>query len=221
MAKAPLPGMVKTRLVPPLTAEQAAQLYHALLLDQLEQLSSLAQFEKYLAYAPDGGETDWRALAGAEFRYLPQRGADLGARMENLCVDLSQLGHRNIVLIGSDLPGLPMNFVRDAFQRLARDRARVVLGPSRDGGYYLIGMNQPTPALFANMTWSHERVLADTKARLDAFGLPYSLLPEWFDIDRAGDLERLASGLEPETRARLRRTLAYLQTLKLAAASRG
>ena len=213
MAKAPLPGTVKTRLVPPLTVEQAAELYRALLLDQLEHLTKLEIAERYLAYAPADGEHDLRALGGAGYRYLPQRGDDLGARMENLCADLWQLGHRNVVLVGSDLPALPLEILNDAFTRLSRKETQVVLGPSEDGGYYLIGMNQPTPEIFDNMTWSHERVLADTTARLDGLCVPYRVLPSWFDLDVAEDFQRLRMLGKSESRAALRRTLACLETL--------
>lgn len=219
MAKAPVPGAVKTRLVPPLTAQQAAELYGALLLDQLEQLSTLEIAERYLAYTPENGDTVLRQLGNGIFLFLPQRGADLGARMGNLCTDLGQRGHHNIVIIGSDLPGLPMEYLRDAFARLSSGATRVVLGPSRDGGYYLVGMNQVTPELFTNMTWSHERVLADTLERLTQLGLSYSLLPSWFDLDTVEDLKNLNGRLEPAERARLGRTFSYLKMLGLVAAS--
>jgi uncharacterized protein len=212
MAKAPTAGSVKTRLVPPLTAEQAAELYRALLLDQLQQLAGVDNAERYLAYTPVNSEDSFRLLAGDHFRYLPQRGDDLGARMENLCADLFKLGHRNVIIMGSDLPGLPLEFVSQSFVQLSKTAGHMVLGPSRDGGYYLIGMNHPTPEVFANMTWSHDRVLADTIARIECLGVPYSLLPAWFDLDRAEDLEYLRD-VKPEWRAGFRRTLDYLTSL--------
>ncbi|HEX9454413.1 MAG TPA: TIGR04282 family arsenosugar biosynthesis glycosyltransferase, partial [Candidatus Binatia bacterium] len=156
MAKAPVAGRVKTRLVPPLSYEQAAELYRALLLDQLANLKNVTAAERYIAYAPDDVEALMRDLGGANFQYLPQRGDDLGARMEYLFSDLQSRGHSRIILIGSDLPALPLQIVNDAFTRLSSPDTQVVLGPSEDGGYYLVGMNQPTPAVFENMTWSHD-----------------------------------------------------------------
>ena len=87
---------------------------------------------------------------------------------------------------------------------------RVVLGPSRDGGYFLIGMNQPVPEIFSGMTWSHERVLAETTRKLTALAINFSMLPEWFDIDTAEDLDRLHRINEPAVRAAMGRTRAWL-----------
>jgi rSAM/selenodomain-associated transferase 1 len=213
MAKAPLPGTVKTRLVPPLTAEQAAELYRALLLDQFEHLRQIGGAERYVFYTPADAEKILRDLGGADYAYRPQSGDDLGARMEQVFADLWRLGHRNIVLIGSDLPALPLEILCEAFTSLSTAEHRVVIGPSRDGGYYLIGMNQPTPEIFANMTWSHDRVLADTTARLDGLGLSYSILQSWFDLDVAEDFQRLLTLRKSPARAALGRTLACLEKL--------
>ena len=207
MAKAPLPGTVKTRLVPPLTAEQAAELYRALLVDQFEQLNQVDGATRYVFYAPAGAEEVLRELGGFGYTYQAQSDGDLGARMEQVFAILWRLGHRNIVLIGSDLPALPLQILNDAFMRLARKEAQVVLGPSRDGGYYLIGMNQLAPEIFDNMTWSHDRVLADTMVRLDGLGLSYRMLPTWFDLDVAEDFQQLRA----VPRSALRRTLGCLE----------
>jgi len=220
VAKAPLPGTVKTRLVPPLTAEQAAELYRALLLDQFEHLRQVGGAERYVFYAPADAENFLRDLGGADCAYRAQSGGDLGARMEQVFADLWRLGHRNIVLIGSDLPALPLAIVREAFTRLSTAENRVVIGPSEDGGYYLIGMNQATPEIFANMTWSHDRVLADTTERLDGLGVSYGMLPTWFDLDVAEDFQRLRTLRESESRAALSRTFACLDKLSFWPASK-
>ena len=210
MAKAPVAGSVKTRLVPPLTAEQAATLYRALLLDQFEHLRQVAGAARYVFYAPAEAEPLLFDLTGADYAYLAQSDGDLGARMEHVFAELGRLGHQNIVLVGSDLPALPLEILDEAFRRLASTANRVVLGPSQDGGYYLIGMNRAIPEVFANMTWSHGQVLSATLARLDRLGLSYSLLPTWFDLDIAADLQRLAELAEPASRRALSRTLACL-----------
>ena len=213
MAKAPLPGTVKTRLVPPLTAEQAAQLYRALLLDQFEHLRALGGVARYVFYAPANAEMLFRDLAGADYTYRAQSDGDLGERMKQIIADLWRLGHQNLVLIGSDLPALPLAILDKAFVQLARADRRVVLGPSEDGGYYLIGMNQPVPALFANMTWSHPQVLAETTRRLDVLGVSYDLLSSWFDLDRVEDLRRLHRAHDSAIALAAARTLAYLEQL--------
>jgi len=188
MAKAPLAGAVKTRLVPPLTPAQAAEFYRAVLLDQFDHLRMYPSATRYVFYTPaDAGET-FHALAGGDYVYLAQRGADLGARMQQIFSDLSRLGHRNIILIGSDLPALPWSILDEGFAQLARAEPRVLLGPSRDGGYYLVGMNRLTPEIFQEMTWSHDQVLADTEKRLRALGAPFYLLPERFDFDSVKDI---------------------------------
>ena len=216
MAKAPVAGTVKTRLVPPLTSTQAAEVCRALLLDQFDHLRNFASAERYVFYAPAGAENALRELAGAGYVYLAQSDGDLGARMAQVFADLWHLGHRNIILIGSDLPALPWAIIDEAISRLAKVDRRVVLGPSRDGGYYLVGMNRLTPEIFANMTWSHDRVFVDTEARLDALNLHYDVLPTWFDVDVADDFQRLWQLPTSELRAGLRRTLACLEKLGIA-----
>lgn len=213
MAKAPVAGMVKTRLVPPLTAEQAAEFYRALLIDQLEHLSRSVGADRYVFFAPADAAQALRALGGNDYAYLPQSEGDLGARMAQVFSELGRLGHRNIVLIGSDLPPLPRAVVDEAFAQLAGPERRVVLGPSQDGGYYLVGMNHPTPEIFADMSWSHDRVLADTTARLDDLGVPYGKLLTWFDLDVAEDFHRLHQLSGPELRGTMRRSLACLERL--------
>jgi len=213
MAKAPIPGSVKTRMVPPLTHEQAAELCRALLLDQLEHLSALADVELFVAFAPAEAVTLIDNIVPTGFQCFPQSGADLGERMNTIFDDLWQRGHRNLVLIGSDLAALPLKLFYDAFGLLSvRDR-RVVLGPSQDGGYYLVGMNRPTPEIFSAMTWSHDRVLAQTTTKLTGLGIDFRLLPSWFDLDTVEDIELLQACADPAAHAAMKRTLRFLQGL--------
>ena len=211
MAKAPIAGEVKTRLVPPFTQEQAADLYRALLLDQLEHLSELTVADLYLVYTPEDSAPLMKQLAPPNFHCLAQRGDDLGERMNFAFSDLWERGHRRVVLIGSDLPALPLDFLETAFELLTASAGQVVLGPSRDGGYYLVGMNQPTPEIFQDMTWSHDQVLAQTIDKLGKLGIQPALLPTWFDLDTVEDLAYLQSLTEPATRNAVQRTLSYLQ----------
>jgi hypothetical protein len=210
MAKAPIPGAVKTRLVPPLTQEQAAALYRALLLDQLEHLCALDDAELYVAFTPDEAVELMQSLAPAHFHCFPQRGVNLGARMDAVFAELWGRGHRRSIIIGSDLPPVPLDTFHVAFAQLAAVEKRVVLGPSWDGGYYLLGMNQPTPEIFSGMTWSHDRVLAQTIRQLADRGIGFSLLPAFFDVDTAADLERLRAITDPAVRGAMERTLSVL-----------
>src|SRR3989304_9412763 len=128
MAKAPIAGEVKTRLGPPLTQEQAADLYRALLLDQLEHLSRLTVAELYLVFAPNSAAPLMWQLAPPNFHCFAQRSGDLGERMNAAFIDLWQLGHRRVGLIGSDLPAFPLGFLETAFGLLATSAHQVVLG---------------------------------------------------------------------------------------------
>ena len=172
------------------------------MLDQFDHLRNFAGAERYVFYTPADAENLLHDLAGAGFTYLAQSDGDLGVRMQQVFTELWRREHRNIVLIGSDLPALPWSILEQAFEHLAGAESRVVFGPSQDGGYYLLGMNRPTPEIFAGMTWSHQRVLAETTMRLDANNLSYSLLPTWFDIDVAEDFQHLARLPTPDSARR-------------------
>ena len=213
LAKAPIPGLVKTRLVPPLTFEQAAELAKALLTDQLAHLSALKRAELYLAFSPETATKMMARLAPAGFHLFLQQGDDLGARMGNCLEELRRRGHRNIVLIGGDLPPVPLASFERTFEFLASEQHRVALGPSRDGGYYLVGMNRATPEIFSGMTWSHDRVLVDTMQRLDGLSIECFLLPESFDIDGPGDLAALGAMRDPAVPGAMKQTLMVLERL--------
>lgn len=191
MAKAPGHGPVKSRLHAALTPERATELYRCFLLDRLDAIAALAGVQPVLAFTPPEGREMVAALAPPEFRLLPQRGPDLGARLSSLLTGLLGEGHPGAMAIDSDSPTLPMRYVREAAERLEDGSADVVLGPCEDGGYYLIGLRASQPALFADMPWSTERVLALTVERARDGNLRTYLLPPWFDVDTEPDLRRL------------------------------
>jgi rSAM/selenodomain-associated transferase 1 len=215
MAKAPLAGQVKTRLLPALTTQEAANLSRSLLVDQLIQLQELDATDFYLVFAPDDARLLMTELAPPRFCLLSQQGDDLGARMAAVFAKLFQLGHKNIVLIGGDLPPVPLRYFAEAYAFLESSNQRVVLGPSRDGGYYLVGCNQPTPEVFQSMTWSHGQVLAQTRDKLIRMKIDYHLLPPWFDIDTPDDLRYLQSVLDTLLEKRMPNTLTLLRCLGL------
>jgi uncharacterized protein len=214
MAKAPVAGQVKTRLLPTLTAEEAAEFSRSLLVDQLNHLQELDTADFYLAFAPEDAELLMKQLAPGCFHLFPQQGDDLGTRMDAVFDRLFQIGHRNIALIGGDLPPVPLSFFGEAYAFLEASENRVVLGPSRDGGYYLVGCNRPTPEIFQGMTWSHSGVLAQTRANLTSLQIEYHLLPTWFDIDTPADLRHLCSMLDPTLEKAMPNTLPLVQRLK-------
>jgi rSAM/selenodomain-associated transferase 1 len=214
MAKAPTAGQVKTRLLPALTAQAAADLSRALLVDQLNQLRELDATDFYLVFTPNEARSLMTEMAPPCFCLLPQNEGDLGARMAAVFTTLAQMGRKNIVLIGGDLPPVPLRYFAAAYAFLESSSRRVVLGPSRDGGYYLVGANQPIPELFQGMSWSHSQVLAQTLDKLTGLQIDYHLLPPWFDIDTPDDLRYLESVLDAVLEKRMPNTLPLLRRFK-------
>src|SRR5262249_2539203 len=215
MAKAPIAGQGKTRLMPLLTAGEAAELSHSLLVDQLSHIQELVVADLYLAFAPDDARSLMQQLTPACFHLFSQQGDDLGSRMAAVFERLFRMGHKNIALIGGDLPPVPLGFFNQAYAFLESSQMRVVLGPSRDGGYYLVGSNQPTPQIFAGMSWSHSEVLKESKNRLASLRVDYCLLPPWFDIDTVDDLRHLESALDTALEQAMLNTLPLLRRLGL------
>lgn len=195
MAKRPQAGEVKTRLCPPLTPEEAAQVAHAFLLDKLEQVRRLQGVARFVAFFPSDVEAFFRTQAGEAFSLLPQRGAGLGERLAELSDRLLGAGFRAVMIIGTDSPTLPDAALQEAHEVLARDRADVVLGPVDDGGYYLIGLRRPSRSLFHGIAWSTDTVLLQTVARARMADLRTHLLPRWFDVDAEPALRRLGRDL--------------------------
>jgi rSAM/selenodomain-associated transferase 1 len=194
MAKAPSAGAVKTRLTPPLTAADAARLYHCFLLDKIAQVRTLKDAHPVIAYTPPEAVGAFATLAPG-FALLPQRGAELGSRLANGLAELLARGHAGAIAIDSDTPTLPSAFLQQAIDLLTRAAADVVIGPCDDGGYYLIGVRTARPELFDAMPWSTPDVLPETLRRTRAAGLTTACLPVWFDVDTADDLERLRASL--------------------------
>ncbi|HXQ71550.1 MAG TPA: TIGR04282 family arsenosugar biosynthesis glycosyltransferase [Pyrinomonadaceae bacterium] len=198
MAKAPLAGEVKTRLVPPLTASEAAALNVCFLRDMAENLESVSKTEStsgFVVYTPTGSETAFNGVLPEGFKLLAQRGAHLGERLCNATEDLLQQGYSAVCLINSDSPTLPGSILIQAVESLARGGDRVVLGAAEDGGYYLIGLKHAHRNLFNEIAWSTSDVLARTTQRAAEIDLPVELLPPWYDVDDAKTLDRLGEEL--------------------------
>jgi len=194
MAKVPEAGAVKTRLCPPLAPHTAAALYRAFLVDKIAQVRQLAQARPTIAYTPEDSRDFFAALA-PDFLLIPQQGADLGERLANSFVQCFATGYMGVMAIDSDTPTLPTAFLQQAVGLLARPQTDVVIGPTDDGGYYLIGLRALHRELFDNMPWSTAAVAPETQKRATAKGLTIAWLPPWFDIDTAADLQRLQTTL--------------------------
>ena len=202
MAKLPRPGAVKTRLSPPLAAEQASDLAAALLADSLAALRAARAVRPAFAVAGDPAEA--ARLAGPGIVVIAQRGEGLSARMLNAAADL-MLRQDGVLLFGADTLGLVPSDLDHAARLLALPGERVVLGPSEDGGFWLIGLKRARALLFEGMTWSHGDVLARQLENCARLGLPVAFAPRRADCDEPGDLARAAHEGGPAARAWLAR----------------
>lgn len=211
VAKRPAPGESKTRLSPPLTLEQAAQLYESFLLDTLDLMRQVARVQRVIAFSPESEQDYFQRLA-PDFGLLLQQGSDLGARLDNASQHYLARGNRSVVIIDSDSPSLPALYVSNAFEML-EGGTDVVLGPCDDGGYYLIGLTRPAPSLLRGVRMSTPTVLQDTLALSALQGLRAEILPTWFDIDDRDSLERLSYELAGPRAESARHTRACLADL--------
>ncbi|MCC6222851.1 MAG: TIGR04282 family arsenosugar biosynthesis glycosyltransferase [Thermoleophilia bacterium] len=192
VAKAPLPGRSKTRLVPPLSAEQAARLHEALLLDTLDACRAEAPVVGLL-HGEAGDAPALAALAGAETPLVLQEGRGLAAALPGAISRFA--GSGPAVLVSADVPGLPRGALGRAFELLAAG-ADVVLGPALDGGYWLIAMSVHHAEPFRDVPWSTPAVLGVTLARCADAGLRVELLEPWRDVDTLVDLDFLLEELD-------------------------
>ena len=209
MAKQPVAGRAKTRLVPPLTSESAASLYHCFLQDVLATVRAAARIEAFapaIAYTPAAARDFFRHLA-PDFQLIPQQSEErvkmrevigmdsnssrLGDRLHHVLSTALEQGHRQVVAINSDSPTLPAELLCTAFRRLDDPQVDAVFGPCADGGYYLIGVKEAPGRLVTGVEMSTPSVLQDTLAVAAHEGVRVELLPEWYDVDSADDLERL------------------------------
>lgn len=192
-AKEPALGMVKTRLAATVGADAALALYRCFLADTVALADTIPACQLAFSFWPAASSAFFARLR-PDSLLLPQRGANLGERMLSAFEQAGANGYDRIVLLGSDIPGLPAAHVARAFAALERQPA--VLGPADDGGYYLIGLRAPQPALFhSGIAWSTPSVARQTFAAAAAAGIAIASVPLWYDIDTADDLRRLYADL--------------------------
>lgn len=189
-ARAPVAGATKTRLIPELGPEGAAQLHAALIAHTLAVAAVARPYELQLWHAgddADGTLGNMAGAAGASLRRQPE--GDLGARMEHALAQATADG-RAAIVIGTDCPWLSAGTLQEAEGILGA--ADAVLGPAEDGGYVLLGLHGVTPSLFADVDWGTDRVLATTRERLAELGWDWRELASRPDVDRPEDLDALA-----------------------------
>ncbi len=187
-AKAPTVGEVKTRLQPEITPENSARLQEAMIKDSISLMCAINNVEKIIYFLP--GEKKYifeKYTDGLPFHLNCQNGIDLGKKMENAFQDLFNKGFLKVVVIGVDSPNLPKEYINKAFIEL--NKADLVVGPSIDGGYYLIGFKEKVLPVFSPVEWGSNKVLLQTEELIKKHNLKLSLLPVHYDIDTIKDLQ--------------------------------
>jgi len=187
------PGQVKTRLASDTSNLFAARVYQAFLEATLETASGLAE-RQVLAFTPADRVSEFACCLPPHWTLTTQSGDQLGERMTAYFTEAFEHDIEKVILIGSDSPHLPREVLQQAFQQL--DVHRCVLGPARDGGYYLIGARNLIPPVFTGIDWSTDQVMQQTVEQLQAANISYGILPTWYDIDTIDDLEELQHDLQ-------------------------
>jgi len=198
MTKAPEPGKVKTRLSPPLTPNEAAALNECFLRDlsmSIDAATEQAPAVGVAVYTPVGKEAAYDNILPRRFKLISQRGESFDERLSAAVADLLAAGFQSVCLINSDSPTVPAANFAEAASELAKPGDRIVLGPSDDGGYYLIGLKKLHRRVFAEIDWSTERVFEQTVQRAKEIQVPIHQLPSGYDVDDGTTLRRLTDEL--------------------------
>lgn len=211
--KYPQPRQVKSRLVSDYDSDFVADLYKAFVLDILE-CAMKGNWQLQVFFYPPEKETEIKKMFGNYHEYRPQRGSDLGVRMKSAFIDCFSEGYKSVVLIGSDFPDLPLKIIEDAFAVLDNP-SDAVIGPTVDGGYYLIGFRYDKflPAIFEGLTWSTASVFLETLKILQNCGHQTEIIQEWQDVDTRDDLINLMKRNKSSAFAHSR-TMKYLMASK-------
>ena len=209
MVKAPRAGAVKTRLTPPLSGAEAAALAACFAQDTVAAVRRAVP-EVITAYAPPDGRDQLEALlADDKLMWLEQQGEGLGERLTAAAAHAAKLGCCPVVIVGTDSPTLPASFIAEAVGALAAGEADVALGPTEDGGYYLVGLRRPSDSLFQNVAWGTPLAYRQTAANAARAGLRALPLQRWYDVDTPADLLRLRDELFTSEEARRRAPATY------------
>ena len=195
MAKAPRAGKVKTRLSPPLTLVQTAALNRCFLRDTSANLATIDGADGLICYTPVGDEAAFDGLLPEHFLLIPQQEGHFGERLYAAARDILACGFESVCLIDSDSPTVPASAFDEAVASLALPGDRVVLGPSHDGGYYLIGLKAAHAEPFESISWSTGSVAEETRERCRDASLELVELPLWYDVDDKQTLDLLRAEL--------------------------
>lgn len=202
--RVPKAGQTKTRLMSYLSGEQCAELHWAFLRD-LSEIYTAMDADLFVAHTPD---PDWEKLKNVfpNAYFFPQEGADLGAKMNHALNLALSMGYEKCILTGSDLPMMTAAHLLSGFDSLGN--ADVTLGPTSDGGYYLVGVKEAGPFLFENQTYGYGNVFENTIAAIHAAGKSFCPALPCDDVDTPEDLKKLLKTLKSDSH-----TAAYLRSL--------
>lgn len=204
VCKTPGVGGGKSRLRPLLGAEMAQRLSACFIRDVATALAAIPEAlgrQLYALFSPAGSEAVLRTLLPPPWTLVPRQEASVGIVLQVSSAAFLADGHDCAIMVNGDSPTLPTEFVERAITALREPGDRVVLGPARDGGYYLVGLKRPHPRLFEDIAWSTPEVLACTMRRADELGLSVVMLPMWYDVDEPQDFLQLQAELSGQSPA--------------------
>jgi rSAM/selenodomain-associated transferase 1 len=184
--KHPKNGQVKTRLAKTTSQDFATKFYKLCAEHIIQTIKEISDINRFAFYSNQSEKKEVESWLGSDLLFMPQEGDDLGSRMKNAFNSVFSLGSEKVIIIGTDIPELSKELLAEAFDHLNKNE--VVLGPSKDGGYYLLGIKKIYPELFDGIEYSTSSVLSDTIKRIKDLGLSYHLLPVLSDVDTEEDL---------------------------------
>jgi rSAM/selenodomain-associated transferase 1 len=186
-ARDPILGQVKTRLSSSFDDGTILRLYTCFVEDSLEKIRKVDNADCFVGISPSNLSGFFNGIEGSDTKLFVQQGKDLGDKMRQAFVDRFAEGYKKVVIIGSDSPSLPVSYINQA---LTSDKD-LMLGPSTDGGYYLIAMTGKVSEVFSGVAWGTDHVLDETLSRVKKTGISLELLPVWYDVDLPEDLKFL------------------------------
>lgn len=213
MAKEPQVGSTKTRLCPPLTLDDAAKLYEMLLWDTIEMVARIPEIDLIIAVTPPESIAYFQQISPDGTRFIPVDCVNIGECLTTVLDQLLGLGYDRVMALNSDGPSLPLGYIQKAVRVL--DQHDLVFGPAEDGGYYLVGLKKLEPEIFADIEWSTAQVMPQTLQKAAQLGLSVHLLPPWYDVDTAADVERLRAELATLPPDKLTHTRRFLSRWQL------
>ncbi|MDQ3219386.1 MAG: TIGR04282 family arsenosugar biosynthesis glycosyltransferase [Acidobacteriota bacterium] len=202
MTKVPGFADVKTRLRPLLSEGQCVELARCFLTDTITNLASIFD-RRIIAFTPDEGRVAIEAHVAAGDICIPQRGSDLGLRLDAAIAEAFEMGFWPVIVIGTDSPTLPPKYLAQALNHLQSHEDGVAIGPTDDGGFYLIGVSRPREGMFDGVTWSSDKTCERTVANIkNIVDVDLLVLPRWYDVDEPEDLARLIAEIDSDETAR-------------------